>query len=189
MPDAPHSGVAEADPRNRGIVERFRPPEVTRDYVHARLAGAFPRETPAQIEARVAAFMTGIASRPTRAPAPLSQAVDQAADPLNGLGTHPDLIDQLWRLDRALPHSCRWLVWGYPALVHPRTGVIFAVAFGTIGIVVRLPPELRDQAPAVRVGNPGQQYDISTAGAEWRFLVQVKQASLCRAAYEFADRR
>jgi hypothetical protein len=127
-----------------------------------------------------------IAATPHRPPPPLSQPLDAAPDPWFGLGTHPDIIERLWRIDSALPQTCRWLVWGGPALVHPRTGVIFAVGFGTIGIVVRLPPGEREAASAVRPTNPGHHYDISPAGPEWRFLPREGDEASCRSAYAFA---
>jgi len=77
--------------------------------------------------------MADIGSKSRRPPPPVGQALEQVADPLNGLGAHPDVMEQL-----------RQLVWGYPALVHPTAAVIFAIGFSTNGIVVRLPPELRD---------------------------------------------
>ena len=186
MPLAPHRGIAEEDLRNHGPIAHFRPPDVTEDYVRARFTRAFRHLSPAQLEARVAKFMADIAAKPPRPPPPLSQTLEQVADARTGLGTHPDIVDQLWQLDRSLPHSCRWVVWGYPALVHPTTGVIFAIGFGTIGIVVRLPPELRDAALAVRPTNPGQQYDISPAGPEWRFLSRPSEEIYCRAAHDYA---
>lgn len=106
----PHRGVNEADPRTPGIIERFRPPEVTADYVRARFTENMPRRTPAEIEAKVAKLMADFASKPVRPPPPLSQSVDQAPHPHFGLGTHPHIVDRLWALDRARPQSCRWLV-------------------------------------------------------------------------------
>ena len=186
VPPTPHRGVAEEDHRNQGVIAHFRPPDVTEDYVRARFARTIRHQTPAQLEARVAEFIARLAAKSPRPPPPLSQALEQVADPRNGLGTHPDIVEQLWRLDRAMPLSCRWVVWGYPALVHPQTGVIFAVAFGTIGIVVRLPPELSAAASAIRPTNPSQHYDISPAGAQWRFLSGGSEEAHCRAAYDHA---
>jgi hypothetical protein len=66
--------------------------------------------------------------------------------------------------------------------------VVFAVAFGTIGIVIRLPKDVLDrtapdEAPHAIVGNPGQTFDISPAGPEWRFLRRGAPAvEWCRAA-------
>ena len=186
MPSNPHRGVAEKDPRNRGIIEHFRPPEITEQYVHARLTRANPRRTAVEINAQVVKLLSDLAAKPHRPTPPVSQALDLVADPMMGLSTHPDLVTQLWRVDSGLPASCRWLLWGYPALVHPRTGVIFAVAFGTIGIVLRLPPEMRADSAAIRPTNPGQHYNISPAGPEWRFLPRNPIEEYCRAAYEYA---
>jgi hypothetical protein len=182
----PHCGVAEDDPRNQGIIEHFRRPEITEQYVRARLTRANPRRTSVEIEAQVVKLLSDLATKPHRPPPPLSQSLDLVADPIMGLGTHPDLITQLWRVDSGLPASCRWVVSGHPALVHPRTGVIFAVAFGTIGIVLRLPLEMRSAAAAIRTTNPGQHYDISPAGPEWRFLPPNPVEEYWPAAYQYA---
>lgn len=57
------------------------------------------------------------------------------------------------------------MFWGRPALVHPQSGVVFAVGFGSIGLVMRLPAKILrqaapEQASAVIAGNPGQTFDI-----------------------------
>lgn len=136
--------------------------------------------------------MARIAAGPVRPPPPLSQALADVDDPLYGLGTHPDIIERLWTLDAALRRSCRWVFWGKPALVHPETGVVFAVGFGTLGYVMRLPPAILEVAPAdqakvVITGNPGQTFDIGPCGPEWRFIRPwAPEAEWCHAAYEFA---
>ncbi len=174
----PHRGINEADPRNRGVIELFRPQEVTADYARARLARINPDQT--QVEARVAKLMEDLASKPHRPPPPLNWTLEESPDP--HFSTHPDIVEHLWRLDRAMPGSCRWLVWGYPALVHPVTGVIFAIAFGTIGITMRLPPDQLDPALATRRHGS----DVAAAGPEWRFLGGKGEEALCQAAYDFA---
>lgn len=170
MGDLPHIGIEADDPRNLGVIEHFRPPEVTADYIRERLGAAMRNASPAQLEARVAEVLAKIAATPHRPPPPLSQPLEAAPHPLYGLGTHPDIIERLWDIDRALPRTCRWLLWGGPALVHPASGVVFAVGFGTIGAVVRLPPDRRGAASATCPLNFGERYDISPAGPEWRFL-------------------
>lgn len=72
------------------------------------------------------------------------------------LGTHPDIIERLWDLDA---QPCRWVFWAKPSLVHPQTGVVFAVGFGTTALscACRLmcsqPPRLvrhHSWSPAIR---------------------------------------
>jgi hypothetical protein len=154
---------------------------VTEDYVRQRLAAAGKRASPAEIEAKARRFVADLAGKKVAPPPPLSQPVESARDPVYGLGVHPDLIQQLWTLERSLPQSCRWLVWGHPSLVHPQTGVIFAVGIGTIGIAGRLPPELRDES---RPETSARDYDVSPAGPEWRFPAWAPR--LAQGAYAFA---
>ena len=48
------------------------------------------------------------------------------------LGSHPDIVDYLWtRLCAALPVDCRAIIHGTPALMHPESGIVFAIAYGT----------------------------------------------------------
>ncbi len=186
MAESLHRGVAQDDPRNQGPIHYFRPPDITWDYVRGRLAQAFRRETPAQIEDRVARFMNDMAERPPRPPPPLSLGLESVADPMMGLGVHPDVVEQLWRLDRALPRSSRWVFWGHPSLVHPRTGIVFGVAIGSIGIVARLPASVRDRLAPTRATSLGEACDISAAGPEWRYLEPVPAAADACAAFDFA---
>ena len=136
--------------------------------------------------------MESIATGPIKPPAPLSQSLEDVVDPHHGLDTHPDIIERIWKLDASLPQKCRWAFWGKPSLVHPRTGIVFAVGFGTIGYVTRLPPRILEtadptQASAIVTGNPGQTFDIGPAGPEWRFVTaRAPEAEWCRVAYEFA---
>ncbi|MBV9997447.1 MAG: hypothetical protein JO127_19770 [Caulobacteraceae bacterium] len=186
-----HRGVAAADPRNAGPIEFFRPKPVTRESATARLAPYYARR-PAELEARVRALLERIAKGPTAPDPPLSQPLEALADRWLGLGTHPDIIEAMWKLDEDLPERCRWVFWGGPALVHPRTGVVFAVGLGTLGFVVRLAEAARaeaapDQAFAVFERNPGQPFDISAAGPEWRFIgPRAPKEAWIRAAYDFA---
>ncbi len=90
-------------------------------------------------------------------------------------GAHPDIVERLWdQLGRDLPVACRQVVLGSPALVHPATGVVLAMALGT-QYGLRLPASaLRNGLPAgVRTENVwsnGSRMDIQQAfGADWIF--------------------
>src|SRR5690242_2412503 len=137
-----HRGVAEHDPRNRKPIDFFAPRKVTAESVRKRLSRNLPRSSPDEIEKRVRQVMARIAEGPIKPPPPLSQDVAEVSNPYYGLGTHPDLLARLWELDETLPQRCRWVFWGKPSLVHPVTGVVFAVGFGTIGCVMRQSPEV-----------------------------------------------
>ena len=186
MPAPGHPGVRLGDPRNQLPIAYFRPPDVTLAYVRQRFAQVYRRETEAEVESRALRFMADMAAKSVRPPPPLSEPVEAAPHPWFGLGVHPDIIEALWGLDRALPRPCRWLVWGHPALVHPSTGVIFAVAIGTLGIAARLPLDRREGAPTVRPLGFGRDYDLQAAGPEWRFLAFTANPADACAAYEFA---
>jgi hypothetical protein len=187
----PHCGVTIDDPRNAGVIEYFRPKPVTRDSVLRKLTDASYGKPPPDLLMRVERALE-LARHPSRPDPPLSQSLNEVADPWFGLGTHPDIIEALWKLDDSLPQRCRWVLWGRPALVHPETGIVFAVGFGTIGFVLRLPADiLRCADPqlafVIKRGNPGQTYDIALAGPEWRFIAPATSAiEWCRAAYDFA---
>jgi len=195
MPDVQGvmAGVNAADPRNAGPIAHFRPKEVTAESAAASLRAANPRLSEADIAARVARLMAKIASGQFRPPPPISQSLADVADPWHGLGTHPDIVEAMWRLDDALPERCRWVFWGKPALVHPLTGVVFAVGIGTIGYAMRLPAEIRAAAAPERASaritrNRTQTFDVSGAGPEWRFMMPPTPAEWYRAAYEDAGR-
>jgi hypothetical protein len=170
-----HRGVAVDDPRNAGPIAFFAPKEVTRESLRQSLTVAMRGKSPADVEAAVDRALEKIARGPIRANPPVSQSLSEVADPRYGLSTHPDIVEIMWKLDNELPQRCRWVLWGRPALVHPETGVVFSVGFGTIGYVMRLPPQVLESAAPQRArtvvsGNPGQTFDISPAGPEWRFV-------------------
>jgi hypothetical protein len=187
-----HVGVAPDDPRNRAPIAYFKPKPVTADSARASLRQALPHATDGDVEARVERLLQKIATGPIKSDPPLSQSLAEVDDPWYGLGTHPDIIEHMWKLDDTLPRSCRWVFWGGPALVHPQTGVVFAVGFGTIGYVMRLPPHvlaqaMPEQASQVVRRNPTYKFDISAGGPEWRFVTtRAPEAEWCRAAYDFA---
>jgi hypothetical protein len=190
-----HRGVAVDDPRNAGPIAFFAPKEVTRESLRQNLTVAMRGKSPADVEAVVDRVLDKIARGPIRPDPPVSQSLEEVADPWYGLGTHPDIIAMMWKLDDELPQRCRWVFWGRPALVHPDTGVVFAVGMGTIGRVIRLPPQVLEAADPRRArtvvsGNPGQTFDIGPAGPEWRFSsAHAQEAEWWRGAYDFAGTR
>ncbi len=132
---------------------------------------------------------------------PLIAAPNSVAEPYYTLGTHPDLVERLWRdLNDGLPTDCRWIVRGFPSLVHPRSGIIFAYAGGTV-YMLRLPgPERREalQAGARQVhafpalaslGIDGSVVDLrEDLGDDWVFGGWYKDEDWwCLAAYKAAE--
>jgi len=190
----PHSGIAIHDPRNAGVIEYFRPKPVTPESILQSLTAASGGRDPAALRMRAQRLAETIARRPVGADPPLSQSLAEVPDPWFGLRTHPDLIEIMWKWDDSLPQQCRWVLWGRPALVHPATGTVFAVGFGTIGIVLRLSPNALEAADpqlasAIKRGNFGRSYEIGSAGPEWRFISPGPAAiTLCREAYDFAGK-
>jgi hypothetical protein len=90
-------------------------------------------------------------------------------------GAHPEIVERLWdQLGRLLPSACRQVVLGSPALVHPDSGVILALAIGT-QYGLRLPSSARgDGLPAsartLTTWAGGGQLDIQAEfGPQWVF--------------------
>ena len=184
-------GVALDDARNAAVLSFLAPFDFSSEAaVRARLACTLPGASAAKIDEVVARIM----SRPNP-PTPVSQSLHEIADPLYGLGTHPDLITRLWALDEGLPERCRWVVYGKPALVHPTSGIVFGFAAGTLGYALRLPGPARREADqlgaktAVRLQSkpPWDRWDVGDAGPEWRLGGWIAQElDWCRGAYRQA---
>lgn len=102
------------------------------------------------------------------------QRPEAAPDPFLGSGSHPDIVERVWRgLAVSLPVDCRALVHGTPALVQPATGLVLAVAIGT-QYALRLragdvaTAMARGAATRTRWGG-GDAFDVREAlGADWR---------------------
>ena len=111
------------------------------------------------------------------------------------LGTHPDVVERLWDvLDAALPERGRCAIYGGPALVQPRSGVVLAVGIGT-QYALRLRPA--DQALAIEAGaevvhtfrTSGRTLDLAaTFGADWVFgRFDDREPAWLAAAYAALD--
>lgn len=124
---------------------------------------------------------------------------DAVADPRMRLGTHPDVVERLWdELGGALPLPCQWVAWGAPALVHPRTGVVFAFAGGTVYALRLLGTDVAEalRAGAEQVhdfpaypalGIAASSLDLRTIGPEWVFGGwRREEPAWCHAAFEAA---
>ena len=108
------------------------------------------------------------------------------------LGTHPDLVEHLWRtLGGGLPQDCRFVFRAAPVLLRPDTGIVFGLAGGTRTLALRLPGPVRAQAIAAgatrTLAYPGRTFDLERVGPEWIFCAFQKEGpDWCSAAYELA---
>lgn len=126
---------------------------------------------------------------------------DQVDDPYMKLGTHPDLVERVWRdLGGSLSIPCQWVVFGTPVLAHPRTGVVFALAGGTV-YALRLPRQEFTEAvesgaervhnfPAYPVlGVSASTWDLRTLGPGWIFgRWDRRENDWCLAAHQAAEK-
>jgi hypothetical protein len=77
---------------------------------------------------------------------PLVAGPDSVAEPYMNQGSHPEIVERVWDgIGASLPEDCRCLVYGTPALVHPKTGIIFVFCNGT-SYCIRLTKELIEKA-------------------------------------------
>jgi len=116
------------------------------------------------------------------------------------LGAHPDLVERFWNeLPMRLSEDCRWIVYGTPALVHPKTGVVFGFGGGTHTYALRLAPAMRRAASAdgavtscdypayPDLGTSASRLDLAAIGPEWIFGGWHRgEQDWCLSAYEFA---
>ncbi len=113
---------------------------------------------------------------------PTTQAVEgqQAAK----LQIHPDLLNFFWgEVPELLPADAiqrvAAVVYGQAALVHPESGVIFALARGRDTLVMRLPEEERlwaQRAPfeigkMCKISPPDKPATAPELGADWAYLL------------------
>ena len=111
------------------------------------------------------------------------------------LGTHPDLVERLWReIAVSLPEPCQWVVYGSPALVHPRTGVVFGWAGGTHTYGLRISEPERGHALAAGARTTfkyanGDSIDVRRIGNDWVLGNWIAaESEWCVRAYEGAGK-
>jgi hypothetical protein len=93
------------------------------------------------------------------------------------LGTHPDLVEYLWKLAAPLSRACACVIneRSYPLLAHPASGVIFGLAGGTSTLALRLPEPELGEARAVPGYGREYRYPSSTVraadiGEDWALV-------------------
>lgn len=64
---------------------------------------------------------------------------EEASNPYWLCGSDPEIVERVWdQLGSELPLASRRIVCGTPTLVHPETGLVLAVCYGT-GYCLRIP--------------------------------------------------
>jgi hypothetical protein len=115
-------------------------------------------------------------------------------DPYTSLGSHPEIVERLWDvLAPSLPKDTRCILFGTPALVAPRSGVVLAVAFGTV-YCIRLPSKNVRLAIAagartvMRFTGAGEIDMQELFGPDWVFGWCLKdETQWCRSVYDAAE--
>jgi hypothetical protein len=114
--------------------------------------------------------------------APQEQSVAEAD--LYQIHTHPDLIEYFWG-GRQKP----WIFLSRPILVHPVSGIIYAMATGTDTIALRLPQEEREIAFLdTQYGQQSAGFMAASIGAEWAFIRPYQKGveTFFESAFKFA---
>jgi hypothetical protein len=114
-------------------------------------------------------------------------------DPYYYLGTHPDLVEQLWdNFTTSIPVDTRWVLHGRPVLVHPESKVIFAFANGTHTYAFRIPERVREEAVAASARQQykypdGSVFDLANYDEDWIFGGSIRDEDrLCLIAFRAA---
>jgi hypothetical protein len=127
----------------------------------------------------------------TRNPSqPLFGAPDSVSDPYMSQGSHPDIVERVWKqIGSNLPLDCRCLVCGTPALVQPVSGILLAFCLGTT-YCLRLPSELLEEAvkhgakTSTKWSNGTVLDATKTFGPDWIFGAWNEEVQWCRKTYE-----
>jgi hypothetical protein len=122
---------------------------------------------------------------------PVITAHDSVEDPYYSCGSHPDVVERVWdELNKALPADCRCILYGTPALVHPVTGVVLVLCYGT-QYCLRLPEGVLEEAlragckTSTRWTTGGETNIQEELGPDWIFGAWAKQEpDWCRTVYD-----
>jgi hypothetical protein len=185
-----HRGVAVEHPANAVVIAQMtRPVVIDRPRLIARLEALQAKHPQPAIARSLERLRNNIPDPPK----PPSQAPEEV-DPMQ-LGTHPDIIERLWKIGRALPTNCAWVAWRQPVLAHSVTGVIFGLGIGTLGYALRLPAAAGAEAEAAGSkrerryrGSEGEAVlSLTEYGADWWFGTwrDEEDRRWTRAAYDY----
>ncbi len=111
------------------------------------------------------------------------------------LGTHPDLVEYLWKLGATVAAGCACVInqRSSPLLAHPVSGIIFGLAGGTSTLALRLPEPERSAALTTPGYGAEYRYPQTTIyardiGEDWALLEPFAKGNdaLCASAYAYA---
>jgi hypothetical protein len=129
-----------------------------------------------------------------RKEAPLLAAPESVRDAYYSQGSHPDIVERVWdELGRQLPRASRCLVYGTPALVHKKSGILFAICNGTqynLRLTKESQPEALRRGLKVKMRwSTGQEMDATLVlGEDWLFgSWEKEELSWCQIMCEALD--
>lgn len=111
------------------------------------------------------------------------------------LGTHPDLVEYLWKLGASAAPGCACVInqRSSPLLAHPGSGIIFGLAGGTSTLALRLPEPEHSAALATPGYGAEYRYPQTTIyardiGEDWALIRPYDKGNnaLCLSAYTYA---
>ena len=116
---------------------------------------------------------------------------NSVTDPYMGQGSHPDIVQRvLDELGASLPVVCRCLIYGTPALIHDRSGVVIAICNGTQYNLRLTAGDFRDAiakgaSTRTRWSNGEEMDSLAELGSDWIFGGWfTEEGQWCRDTYE-----
>lgn len=104
-------------------------------------------------------------------------------------GSHPDIVQRVWdELGAILPRECRCLIYGTPALIHDKTGIVLAICNGTQYNLRLTVDDIREALAKgahtkTRWSNVEKMDSQETLGVDWIFGGWLKEELWCCNAY------
>ena len=126
-------------------------------------------------------------------PKPVCCFPEDIKDPYSKLKTHPELVSWLWdTLHAKLSLNCKFILYGKPVLIHPKTFVIFGFGHGETACALRLPYDRIEDAlelgmvEDVELKN-GQKMYSEDIGDDWVFCGwNEDEVDWCLRSFEYA---